>query len=104
MLPERQRSGQDTVSAKARSEAAAFGLTDSPAGLAAWIVETLRAWSGCEGDVEQQVAVSPEGQSPAGRDADRVLAERVFPGDSRIDGRDEAPARADRLGPDRRYP
>jgi microsomal epoxide hydrolase len=29
-----------------------FGLTDSPAGLAAWIVEKFRAWSDCGGDVE----------------------------------------------------
>jgi hypothetical protein len=27
--------------------------TDSPAGLAAWIVEKLRAWSDCDGDVER---------------------------------------------------
>ncbi|WP_328321510.1 epoxide hydrolase family protein [Streptomyces sp. NBC_00388] len=32
---------------------AAFGLTDSPAGLAAWIVEKLRAWSDCGGDIER---------------------------------------------------
>jgi len=30
----------------------AFGLTDSPAGLAAWIVEKFRTWSDCNGDVE----------------------------------------------------
>jgi pimeloyl-ACP methyl ester carboxylesterase len=29
----------------------AYGLTDSPAGLAAWIVEKFRAWSDCGGDV-----------------------------------------------------
>ena len=29
-----------------------FALTDSPAGLAAWIVEKFRAWSDCGGDVE----------------------------------------------------
>jgi len=29
-----------------------FGLTDSPAGLAAWIIEKFRAWSDCGGDVE----------------------------------------------------
>ena len=28
------------------------GLNDSPAGLAAWIVEKLRSWSDCDGDVE----------------------------------------------------
>ena len=31
-----------------------FGLTDSPAGLAAWIVEKLRAWSDCDGDIERR--------------------------------------------------
>ena len=31
----------------------AFGLNDSPAGLAAWIVEKYRAWSDCGGDVER---------------------------------------------------
>ena len=30
----------------------AAGLGDSPAGLAAWIVEKLRSWSDCGGDVE----------------------------------------------------
>ena len=30
---------------------AAYGLTDSPAGLAAWIVEKLRSWSDCDGDI-----------------------------------------------------
>merc|ERR1711871_1568587 len=28
-----------------------YGLTDSPAGLCAWIVEKFRAWSDCDGDV-----------------------------------------------------
>jgi pimeloyl-ACP methyl ester carboxylesterase len=32
----------------------AYGLTDSPAGLAAWIVEKFRAWSDCDGDVERR--------------------------------------------------
>jgi microsomal epoxide hydrolase len=31
----------------------AFGLTDSPVGLAAWIVEKFRAWSDCNGDPER---------------------------------------------------
>ena len=30
----------------------AFGLSDSPAGLAAWIIEKFRAWSDCRGDPE----------------------------------------------------
>lgn len=32
----------------------AAGLTDSPAGLAAWIVEKFRSWSDCGGDVERR--------------------------------------------------
>jgi pimeloyl-ACP methyl ester carboxylesterase len=37
---------------RTRPQTAAFGLTDSPVGLAAWIVEKLRAWSDCDGDIE----------------------------------------------------
>ncbi|HEY1433177.1 MAG TPA: epoxide hydrolase [Stellaceae bacterium] len=33
----------------------AFALTDSPAGLAAWIVEKFRSWSDCGGNVESAV-------------------------------------------------
>ncbi len=32
----------------------AYGLTDSPVGLAAWIVEKFRSWSDCAGDVERR--------------------------------------------------
>jgi pimeloyl-ACP methyl ester carboxylesterase len=39
---------------RTKPQTAAFGLTDSPAGLAAWIVEKLRAWSDCDGDVERR--------------------------------------------------
>lgn len=35
-----------------RPQTLAFGLTDSPAGLAAWIAEKFRAWSDCGGDVD----------------------------------------------------
>jgi microsomal epoxide hydrolase len=35
-----------------RPQTLAFALTDSPAGLAAWIAEKFRAWSDCGGDVE----------------------------------------------------
>jgi microsomal epoxide hydrolase len=35
-----------------RPQTLSFGLTDSPIGLAAWIVEKFRAWSDCHGDVE----------------------------------------------------
>ena len=32
-------------------QTAAYGLNDSPAGLAAWILEKFRAWSDCDGDL-----------------------------------------------------
>ncbi|WP_375458105.1 epoxide hydrolase family protein [uncultured Enterovirga sp.] len=35
-----------------RPQTLSFAMTDSPAGLAAWIVEKFRAWSDCGGDVE----------------------------------------------------
>ena len=35
-----------------RPQTLALALTDSPAGLAAWIVEKFRAWSDCGGDLE----------------------------------------------------
>jgi pimeloyl-ACP methyl ester carboxylesterase len=38
---------------RTKPQTAALGLTDSPVGLAAWIVEKLRAWSDCGGDIEQ---------------------------------------------------
>jgi pimeloyl-ACP methyl ester carboxylesterase len=37
-----------------RPQTLAYGLNDSPAGLAAWIVEKFRAWSDCGGDVESR--------------------------------------------------
>jgi microsomal epoxide hydrolase len=36
-----------------RPQTLSFGLTDSPSGLAAWIIEKFRAWSDCDGDVER---------------------------------------------------
>jgi pimeloyl-ACP methyl ester carboxylesterase len=35
-----------------KPQSLAYGLNDSPAGLAAWIVEKFRSWSDCGGDVE----------------------------------------------------
>jgi microsomal epoxide hydrolase len=34
----------------------AFALTDSPAGLAAWIAEKFRAWSDCDGTIENAIS------------------------------------------------
>jgi microsomal epoxide hydrolase len=39
---------------KTRPQTLAFGLNDSPVGLAAWIVEKWRAWSECGGDLESR--------------------------------------------------
>jgi microsomal epoxide hydrolase len=36
---------------RTRPQTLAYGLNDSPAGLAAWIVEKWRSWSDCGGDV-----------------------------------------------------
>jgi microsomal epoxide hydrolase len=35
-----------------RPQTLACALTDSPAGLAAWIIEKFRSWSGCGGDLD----------------------------------------------------
>lgn len=35
-----------------KPQSLAYGLNDSPVGLAAWLVEKYRAWSDCSGDVE----------------------------------------------------
>ena len=37
-----------------KPQSLAYGLNDSPAGLAAWIVEKWRTWSDCGGDVESR--------------------------------------------------
>lgn len=39
---------------RTRPQTAAVGLNDSPAALAAWIVEKLRSWSDCHGDLESR--------------------------------------------------
>jgi pimeloyl-ACP methyl ester carboxylesterase len=36
-----------------RPQTLGYALEDSPAGLAAWIVEKFRAWSDCDGDIER---------------------------------------------------
>ena len=46
-----------------RPQTLAYGLTDSPAGLAAWILEKFRAWTDCDGDPARAV------------DRDRMLAD-----------------------------
>jgi pimeloyl-ACP methyl ester carboxylesterase len=57
-LAEAQRWQQEEAAYQAiqgtKPQTLAYGLTDSPAGLAAWIVEKFRAWSDCGGDVERR--------------------------------------------------
>lgn len=36
-----------------KPQSLAYGLTDSPIGLASWIVEKFRTWSDCNGDIER---------------------------------------------------
>lgn len=38
---------------RTKPQTLSYSLNDSPAGLAAWIVEKFRRWSDCEGDVEK---------------------------------------------------
>ena len=39
---------------RTKPQTIAYALNDSPAGLAAWIVEKFRTWSDCEGDPERR--------------------------------------------------
>jgi pimeloyl-ACP methyl ester carboxylesterase len=39
---------------RTKPQTLAYGLNDSPAGLAAWIVEKFRSWSDCDGEVERR--------------------------------------------------
>jgi pimeloyl-ACP methyl ester carboxylesterase len=40
-----------------RPESLAFALADSPAGLAGWVVEKLRVWSDCHGDLGSTISL-----------------------------------------------
>jgi len=48
------REGAYMMLQSTKPQTLAYGLTDSPVGLAAWIVEKFRAWSDCAGDVERR--------------------------------------------------
>jgi microsomal epoxide hydrolase len=45
------REGAYMLLQSTKPQTLAYGLFDSPAGLAGWIVEKFRAWSGCGGDL-----------------------------------------------------
>jgi pimeloyl-ACP methyl ester carboxylesterase len=47
-----EESGYSTIQGT-KPQSLAYGLMDSPAGLAGWIVEKWRRWSDCNGDVQQ---------------------------------------------------
>ncbi len=49
-----QREGGYSHIQSTKPQTLAYGLNDSPAGLAAWIVEKYRSWSDCDGDVERR--------------------------------------------------
>lgn len=48
-----QEAGYQQIQAT-KPQTLGYGLNDSPAGLAAWIVEKFRTWSDCDGDVERR--------------------------------------------------
>jgi pimeloyl-ACP methyl ester carboxylesterase len=47
----REESGYSHIQGT-RPQTLAYGLNDSPAGLAGWIIEKFRAWSDCHGEIE----------------------------------------------------
>jgi len=49
-----QNQGAYAMIQSAQPQALSLGLNDSPAGLAAWLVEKFRRWSDCDGDVERR--------------------------------------------------
>ncbi|MBI1846619.1 MAG: epoxide hydrolase [Candidatus Rokubacteria bacterium] len=50
---EREETGYQWIQGT-KPQTLAYGLSDSPVGLAAWIVEKFRTWSDCGGDVERR--------------------------------------------------
>jgi pimeloyl-ACP methyl ester carboxylesterase len=49
-----QEEGAYSHQQSTRPQTLAYGLNDSPAGLASWIIEKFRAWSDCDGNVERR--------------------------------------------------
>ena len=47
-----QKEGAYALIQSTKPQSLAHGLNDSPAGLAAWLVEKFRAWSDCDGNLE----------------------------------------------------
>ncbi|MBV9619440.1 MAG: alpha/beta hydrolase, partial [Gammaproteobacteria bacterium] len=51
---EREEGGYEHLQST-KPQTLAYGLTDSPAGLAAWLLEKWRAWSDCDGEVTRVI-------------------------------------------------
>jgi pimeloyl-ACP methyl ester carboxylesterase len=51
-----QKEGAYALIQSTKPQSLAQGLNDSPAGLAAWLVEKFRAWSDCDGNIESSFA------------------------------------------------
>lgn len=49
-----QKEGAYALIQSTKPQSLATGLNDSPAGLAAWMIEKFRAWSDCDGDIESR--------------------------------------------------
>jgi pimeloyl-ACP methyl ester carboxylesterase len=49
---EREEGGSNLIQ-ETRPQTLAYGLNDSPAGLAAWIIEKWRSWGAADGDIER---------------------------------------------------
>jgi microsomal epoxide hydrolase len=49
-----QKEGAYALIQSTKPESLAPGLNDSPAGLAAWMIEKFRAWSDCRGNIESR--------------------------------------------------
>jgi len=49
-----EKSGAYDHIQKTAPQTVAYGLTDSPAGLAAWILQKFRDWGDCDGDIERR--------------------------------------------------
>ncbi|HSD56602.1 MAG TPA: epoxide hydrolase [Methanotrichaceae archaeon] len=47
------REGAYAMQMGTKPQTLAYGLNDSPAGMAAWIVEKIRSWSDCDGEIEK---------------------------------------------------
>lgn len=82
-----------------RPQTLAYGLTDSPAGLAAWIVEKLQAWSDCAGDIESRftkdellTTISLYWFTETIHSSTRLYYENAHDAANRIGGRIEVPS------------